>query len=185
MSRLIPTCFTIMVFSAFLVGQIIWDKLDIEATPSQEQSQKRNFYLKNLKSIKGRSVDGDLIDLSKTKPPVVILNFWASWCLPCLDEFPSLVALKKKYKKDDEVTIVGINTDTENIKKNIKKIYKKYKLNFPSLLDEDKWSEKFRVHALPVSIIYLGNEVVVSEGSQNFMDKKFLKKVEKAIQESR
>ena len=179
MHRLIPTCFTIMVFSAFLVAQVVFDKLNTRATPPKEDPLIA-LYWNNLKLLKDQAWDGAEINLSHVKAPIVILNFWASWCLPCLKEFPSLVELKKSYSKD-QVYILGINSDSEDVEKNVRKIYKRYQLNFPSLLDKNGWTEKFRINTLPFSIIYMGDKVLSSEGTKDFMDKKFLKKIENVL----
>ena len=181
MHRLIPTCFAIMVFSAFLVAQIVFDKLNISATPHKEDPLIA-LYWNNLKHLKDRAWDGTEIDLSRVKAPIVILNFWASWCLPCLKEFPSLVELKKRYPKD-QVYILGINSDSEDMEKNMRKIYQRYQLNFPSILDKNGWTEKFRVNTIPFSIIYMGDEVLISDGAKDFMDKKFLRKIENVLKQ--
>ena len=183
MYRLLPNCFVIMVFSAFLVGQIVFDQFNTNANLSSKGQRLTTLYKDNLKIFKDRSFNGVDIDLAKVKAPVVILNFWASWCGPCLEEFPSLVKLKKKYK-EEEVYIVGINSDTEDVNKNIEKIYRDYRLNFPSILDNNKWMGKFRVNSIPVSIIYLGDEIIVSEGAKNFMERKFLRKIDQVLEDS-
>jgi thiol-disulfide isomerase/thioredoxin len=50
------------------------------------------------------------VDLARLRGHVVLLNLWASWCAPCLDETPSLVALKKEVPNLD---IVGISEDED------------------------------------------------------------------------
>ena len=184
MHRLIPTCFIIMVFSAFLVAQITFDKLNIGATLSRQEDQLTTLYHNNLRLLKDMAFDGTEIDLSRIKAPIVILNFWASWCIPCLEEFPSLVELRKRYP-ENQVYILGINSDSEDMEKNVKKIYQKYKLNFPSILDKNGWTEKFKINTIPVSIIYMGDEVIISEVAKDFTDKKFLKKIESVLKKSK
>ena len=44
------------------------------------------------------------------KGRVVLVNFWATWCVPCREEFPDLVRLEKKYR-DRGLSIVGVSTD--------------------------------------------------------------------------
>ena len=48
--------------------------------------------------------------IAKEKGRVVLVNFWATWCVPCREEFPDLVRLAKKYR-DRGLSIVGVSTD--------------------------------------------------------------------------
>jgi len=52
--------------------------------------------------------NGEKIKLSDIKGKAVLLNFWASWCIPCKDEAPALEAAWKKYK-DKPVVFIGLN----------------------------------------------------------------------------
>ena len=51
---------------------------------------------------------GLAVSLSDLNQKIVIINFWATWCKPCVAEFPSLVALSKLYQKDPRLKIVAI-----------------------------------------------------------------------------
>jgi thiol-disulfide isomerase/thioredoxin len=48
--------------------------------------------------------------IANEKGRVVLVNFWATWCVPCREEFPDLVRLEKKYR-DRGLSIVGVSTD--------------------------------------------------------------------------
>lgn len=49
--------------------------------------------------------------LSKFRGKVVVLNFWATWCPPCIEEMPSLVAMQLRMK--DKVTVLAVSTDED------------------------------------------------------------------------
>jgi cytochrome c biogenesis protein CcmG, thiol:disulfide interchange protein DsbE len=51
------------------------------------------------------------VDLAKLRGHVVILNFWATWCVPCIEEVPSLVALQHRLP---QVTVVAIGQDEDD-----------------------------------------------------------------------
>ena len=52
------------------------------------------------------------VTLSQLHGKIVILNFWATWCPPCIEEMPSLVQLQKQLP--DKVTVLGVSVDDDN-----------------------------------------------------------------------
>ena len=57
-----------------------------------------------------KDVNGKTVRLSEFRGKVVVLNFWASWCSPCLREIPGFIELQRKYQ-DRGLMIVGISMD--------------------------------------------------------------------------
>ena len=55
-------------------------------------------------------ISGNKVSLKSLKGKVVIIDFWATWCPPCLMSIPELVGLQEKYKQNG-LTIVGISVD--------------------------------------------------------------------------
>jgi thiol-disulfide isomerase/thioredoxin len=56
------------------------------------------------------SIDGTRLDSTNFSGQVVVLNFWATWCGPCIAEMPDLIALQQKYAPDG-LTVIGVSVD--------------------------------------------------------------------------
>lgn len=80
---------------------------DIEETRSQEKAAY-DFTLDGL--------NGETLDFETVKGKVVFINFWATWCAPCIAEMPSIQALYDNYKDNDDVVFVMINVETDHKK---------------------------------------------------------------------
>ena len=65
--------------------------------------------------------------LSLLKGHPVVLNFWASWCGPCVEEMPSLSALHREYAKKG-IEFVGLGVDSD---KNVKNFLQKVRVDYP------------------------------------------------------
>ncbi len=67
---------------------------------------------KALANAKLKALDGDDFRIADLKGKVVLINLWATWCAPCIEEMPHFVKLQEKYG-DDGLVIVGLNSDEE------------------------------------------------------------------------
>jgi cytochrome c biogenesis protein CcmG/thiol:disulfide interchange protein DsbE len=79
--------------------------------------------------------DDRKISLADYRGKVVVLNFWASWCAPCVEEMPSLVQLNDRFK-DKGITVVGVSIDVDGDAYH--KFLKDYKINFPTVRDPNQ-----------------------------------------------
>jgi thiol-disulfide isomerase/thioredoxin len=82
--------------------------------------------------IEGESVDGKPLKLSDYRGKVVVLNFWASWCGPCMDLVPHERALVKRLE-GKPFALLGIDGDAD--RKKAAKVMVKEKMNWPSWWD--------------------------------------------------
>lgn len=89
-----------------------------------------NFALKNL--------DGKVVSLSDYKGKVLVIDFWATWCVPCRESFPATQTLVEKYKNDPNVAFLFIDTreKTENYQELIKKFLSENHYTFNVVLDD-------------------------------------------------
>lgn len=78
--------------------------------------------------------------LSQWQGKTLLVNFWATWCPPCVAEMPELVALQDEQAKNN-VQIIGIGIDSAA---NIQQFSTKYKITYPLLIDGLNGSELSR-----------------------------------------
>ena len=76
------------------------------------ESIKKNFISKSVDDLQVTSIKGQSLKLSDLKGRIVIVNFWASWCIPCRQEFPHLKTLFEKFRAKG-LEIVAISVDEE------------------------------------------------------------------------
>ena len=178
MKKILPIFIFGLSLTLAVSFQIVWDKLDLGASLPPIKSEKYDYFNKLYKDEDFITLNGKTLKLPELNSKIVILNFWASWCLPCLKELPSLVELNNNYTQKD-LSIISINTDDTDYKKKIDKVKIKYNLNFPIVSDPNgTLAEKFYVNALPFTLIFKEGKVIEhSFEAKDFMSKKFLTKI--------
>lgn len=94
---------------------------------------------------------GGQLSLSGLRGQVVMINFWASWCGPCRQEFPALDEMYRKYKPMG-FTMVGINVESE--KSDAERFLGARPVTFPILFDPDNTvSGSYGVSAMPTTVL--------------------------------
>jgi thiol-disulfide isomerase/thioredoxin len=73
---------------------------------------------------------------------VVVLNLWATWCAPCVAEFPDLVKLHHAYQ-DRGVTVVAVSVDDPNAREKVRRFLTAQKATFPAYLRKSGDMEAF------------------------------------------
>ncbi len=100
-----------------------------------------------------KDTEGKKVSLSQFKGKVIILDFWATWCVPCKEEIPGFIELQKKYG-DRGLQIVGVSVD--DTMNQAKKYATEMKMNYPILLAEGKediLKAYDPIKGIPVSIV--------------------------------
>jgi thiol-disulfide isomerase/thioredoxin len=101
--------------------------------------------------IQLKDVFGNTVSLSEFRGKVVFLNFWATWCPPCIIEMPPMEKLNRRYK-DKNFAMVAINLQETDAQ--VKSFFDRYKLSFTALLDSSgEVATWFEVDVLPTTFV--------------------------------
>jgi peroxiredoxin len=87
-----------------------------------------------------RNLQGNLEGLVDHKDKVIILNFWATWCAPCLQEMPAFEKLYRSYRSQG-LTVLAVSLDKGDFSK-VQSFVDSNNLTFPVLMDSDGVAEK-------------------------------------------
>jgi len=102
-------------------------------------------------AIKGKLLDGSEFSLEAQKGKVVVLDFWATWCGPCVQAIPHVQAVADKFK-DKPVVVLGVNQDQQN-EALVKKFLAKKKLTLLQYMDDGSVQEQYKVSGIPTMVL--------------------------------
>lgn len=101
------------------------------------------------------SLQGEPLTLSELRGKRVVLNFWATWCPPCEAEMPHMQKYYEKYRKEDNVEIVGVNMTYANEKLDrVEQFLKSYDITFPIVLEQTE-AVAFQYEILTMPTTYM------------------------------
>ena len=87
-----------------------------------------------------RNLRGNLEGLDDHAGKVIVVNFWATWCAPCIKEMPSFETLYRRFRSQG-LTVLAVSLDKDGSSK-VQDYVDKFKLSFPVLLDTEGIAEK-------------------------------------------
>ncbi len=126
---------SIIVLGALLLCSCYQQDVKLETAP--------DFTLKTL--------EGKTVKLSDHRGKVIILDFWATWCLPCRMEIPVFVELFRQYS--GRLMVLGVSSD-QNPRQVLPSFIKKYKVNYPILLSNSRVERAYGgVTAIPTTFV--------------------------------
>ncbi|MDB4257224.1 TlpA family protein disulfide reductase [Arcobacteraceae bacterium] len=114
----------------------------------------------------------DILFSKQLNGKMVLINFWATWCKPCIKEMPSFVELQEKYK--DDFIILAVLFDKKQDLKKLNDFIKKHNINFPVTIGEENYvlaKALDDVNMIPESFLY---------NKEGFFVEKFLGEISKS-----
>jgi thiol-disulfide isomerase/thioredoxin len=135
-----------------------WSKVSQSEGDTQTIDMMNQMETSGLIDFKGVTLQGQQISLKQFQGKIVILNFWASWCGPCVEEFPSLLRLAEKMNGKVEVVAVSEDSAKEDIATFLKAFPNAQNQYFHIVWDEDRSiGRTYDAEKLPESYIADGD----------------------------
>ncbi len=155
-----------------LLKTLSTDALPDVAAMANEQltAQKQQADLKSKPlDLKYTAIDGTEVDLSKLRGKVVLIDFWATWCPPCREEVPNVVAAYQKYH-DKGFEVVGVSLDQS--KDALQIFIKGNQMVWPQYFDGKGWgndiSTRFGIDSIPAMwLVDKKGMVVTTDGEDD------------------
>ncbi|TKC12712.1 TlpA family protein disulfide reductase [Pedobacter polaris] len=128
----------------------------------------------DLSTIKFKDATGKVISLADLKGKVVFLNFWATWCPPCLAEMPSINMFYEQFKNDKDIVFLMIDADGDFPKAQAYMDRKNYKL--PVYTFGSDIPKTLFKGSLPTTVVLdkQGRVSLNGEGAANYASSQFI-----------
>ena len=110
-------------------------------------------------NVQGATPTGSQLALYDISGKLFLVNFWATWCAPCIEEMPALQSLHNKFK-DRGFQVVGIAVD--DTEENVRETIQKFGITYPIIIDNKAQSKRqYQVKGFPESFVLDGEHRVM------------------------
>ena len=119
-------------------------------------------YLKGHSEVRG--LNREALSLEKYRGKVILLDFWATWCGPCLEEMPNVKRVYRQYK-DQNFQIIGISLDTD--RSSLRAYLQRERITWPQFFDGAGWdnsvAQQYGINGIPHTYLIDGNGFIRKE----------------------
>lgn len=164
-----------MVFSPQVKGKVIEGLMKVglfQPDLPKDQEIKAPLIVENEVVFIDKT--GKEVRLSGLRGKVVFINFWATWCPPCIAEMPSIHQLAKQFKGNDKLVVLTVDVD-QDLQKSLKFMQKR-KFDLPVYTLASAVPSTYLGNSIPTTIVLnkQGKLVFKHEGGADYTNKEFI-----------
>ena len=183
----------VLLFGVIFIGAILFFFEHFAEAPITVADVKTERKFEQKKSAVGylapgfnlRNLKGNYQSLDSFSGQVVVLNFWATWCVPCRVEMPSFEKLYRRYRSEG-VAVLAVTLD-KNSKQKVESFVDEHRISFPILLDEEGEVERL-YPSMTIPFTYVidreGRVVARVDGAKNWGSKETFEAIEYLLKKS-
>lgn len=132
--------------------------------------------------ISFKDKDGKIVSLNTLKGKVVFINFWATWCPPCIEEMPSINKLKQSFKDNEEIVFLMVDVDNKMEKSTAFMVKNNYDL--PVYVHNGNIPAEYLGSSIPTTVILdkSGDMIVRIEGGRDYTSPEMVKVLNELVE---
>ncbi|PCJ99346.1 MAG: thioredoxin [Zetaproteobacteria bacterium] len=140
------------LITLIILAAIIYDVVSVPSQYVEPASgEETSFKGKIAPRFSLTTIHGEVVDRESLKGKIVLLNFWASWCAPCIVEFPAMRRLAEKFDGNVIFLAISIDDNISDVYKFLGKVSEKNSSDFVKIVwDEDKKISAGQFHTVRV-----------------------------------
>lgn len=145
---------TLLAGALFVAGFLVWKQGSLPQDRERKILTIEEMETKGIPRFEGDTLQGEKISVEDFAGKVVVVNFWASWCGPCIEEFPSLLKLAEELKGELILIAVSGDSSEEDARKFMRQLRDWEKPWIKIVWDKNlSISQRYGVDRLPESFI--------------------------------
>jgi len=112
----------------------------------------------NINDLEGNTVEFE--KLIKSDSPVIV-SFWATWCMPCIQEMDEINKYYNQWKKETGVKFIAISLDNKRSTKRIPKLIKRKGWNYDFFVDNKyELAKAYKINSIPLMLIFKNGKLI-------------------------
>lgn len=179
-ARIVSTFVLVVCFSFLASSQEGKEKQSRSTSEAEEMVSENTGAVAS--DVLFMNENGQEVSIKSLKGKVVFINFWATWCPPCIHEMPSIHKLKERYKGNDHIVFLMVDVDGKMEKS--KAFMKKNNYDLQVYIPKSSIPPNFLGRAIPTTVILDKNGGMITrlEGGRDYTSPEIIQALDELIQ---